>query len=316
MTKPARIASLLSSATEILYGLGVGDRVVAVSHECDYPSDATNKPRATFSRIDSQQASETIDSQVKQQLAVGEPLYEVDWSLLETLRPDLIVTQAQCDVCAVRYRDVIDTVQSNSCFQNTNVVALNPNSLDDVLADIEKVGTHAGEPDTAAQFVHELRLRIDRVNTTTSSLTTDERPRVVCIEWVEPMMLAGNWMPELIEMAGGRCELAVGGTHSSYAKWPDVVAYDPQVIVVAPCGFDLPRSLHEAHSLTEILNWKEMSAVRAGQVYVVDGNAYFNRSGPRLVDSLEILARLFHPSRCDLPLPAEQWDQTVALFDA
>lgn len=305
---------MLSSATEILYGLGVGDRVVAVSHECDYPADAMGKPRATFSRIDSAQASENIDSQVKQQLSLGEPLYEVDWSLLQTLRPDLIVTQAQCDVCAVRYRDVIDAVQSNSCFQDTTVVALNPNSLDDVLADIENVGAHVGEPDAAAQFIHELRRRIDRVNGATLNLTTDERPRVACIEWVDPMMLAGNWMPEIIEMAGGRCQLAVGGTHSSYAKWADVIAFDPQVIVVAPCGFDLARSLHEAQSLTEIPNWTEMSAVRSGQVYVVDGNAYFNRSGPRLVDSLEILAHVFHPSRCDLPLSAEHWDQTVALF--
>jgi len=314
MSTSKRIASLLSSATEILYGMGVGDRVVAVSHECDYPAEISDKPRVTFSRIDSQQASGDIDSQVKQQLAAGEPLYEVDWPLLESLRPDLIVTQAQCDVCAVRYSDVVDTVQSSSSLGGTEVVALNPNSLEDVFADIQRVGESVGESDGAARFVHVLRSRVDRVVATTSSLSEEERPRVACIEWIEPLMLAGNWMPELIEMAGGRCELAAGGVHSSYAKWADVTEYDPQVIVISPCGFDLTRSLDEARSLAELPAWRDTAAFRTRRVFAVDGNAYFNRSGPRLVDSLEILAHLFHPNRCDRPLSAEQWDQTVALI--
>lgn len=294
--------------------MGVGDRVVAVSHECDFPADVSEKPRATFSRIDSRQASGDIDSQVKQQLAAGEPLYDVDWPLLESLRPDLIVTQAQCDVCAVRYSDVVDTVQSSSCFADTEVVALNPNSLEDVLADIQRVGESVGEADNAARFVRDLRSRVDRVVAATDKLLDDERPRVACIEWVQPLMLARNWMPELIEMAGGRCELATGGVHSSYAKWAEVIEYDPQVIVISPCGFDLPRSLQEANSLTTLPGWRDTAAFRTRRVFAVDGNAYFNRSGPRLVDSLEILAHLFHPTRFALPLSAEHWDQTVALF--
>lgn len=314
MNESRRIASLLSSATEILYGIGVGDRVVAVSHECDYPAEIKEKPRATFSRIDSQQASGDIDSQVKQQLSAGQPLYEVDWPLLKSLEPNLIVTQAQCDVCAVRYSDVIAMVRAESCFSNTSVVSLNPNSLSDVLADIRRIGDAVGSPDSAARFVGELRGRIDRIVDKTSVLEDGQRPRVACIEWVEPLMLAGNWMPELIEMAGGRSELAAGGVHSAYAKWEEVIAYDPQIIVISPCGFDLPRTLQEARHLTTLPGWSETTAFRTRRIFTVDGNAYFNRSGPRLVDSLEILAHLFHPNCCDLPLSAEYWDQTVALL--
>ncbi|MEX2187650.1 MAG: cobalamin-binding protein [Pirellulales bacterium] len=292
---PQRIVSLLSSATEMLYGLGLGERVVAVSHECDWPADAATKPRATFSRINSTLSSGQIDEEVRRMLAAGEALYGVDENLLAELRPGLIVTQAQCDVCAVRYADVLDVVERTPALAGARVVALNPMSLDDVLADIRRVAEAAGVDDGGAAFVGRLSGRVGAVRERTGRLVERDRPRTALVEWTEPLMLAGNWMPELLELAGGTCPLATAGQHSGYVDWSRIVEFDPQAIVVAPCGFDLERSLLEARTLPALPQWSRLSAVRSGRVYVVDGNAYFNRSGPRLVDSLEMLAHLLHP---------------------
>ncbi len=296
-----RIVSLLSSATEMLYGLGLGELIVAVSHECDWLAEATEKPRATFSRVDSTLASGEIDEQVKQMLAAGAALYGVDAKLLAELRPDLIVTQAQCDVCAVRYADVLDVVERTPALADARVVALNPMSLDDVLVDIQRVAEAAGVDDRGAAYVGRLRGRIDAICQQTRTLADADRPRTALVEWTEPLMLAGNWMPELLALAGGTCPLATVGRHSEYVDWQRIVEFDPQAIVVAPYGFDLARSIEEAQSLRARPQWSELSAVRCGRVYVVDGNAYFNRSGPRLVDSLEILAHLLHPQRVARP---------------
>jgi iron complex transport system substrate-binding protein len=296
-----RIASLLSSATEMLYALGLGDAVVAVSHECDYPRDVAGRPRATFSRVDSSASSAAIDEQVKQLAALGEPLYDIDRALLRALRPDVIVTQAQCDVCAVRYQDVIDFVASEPLLAATRVVALNPTSLEDVLRDIERLGEAANVAAQSARVVSGSRQRIDAVERMTRQLGNADRPRVAIIEWIEPLMLAGNWTPQLVALAGGADSLTIAGRHSVYNSWLDVVAFDPEVLVVAPCGFDLPRTLIEARDISNWSGFADLSATRARRVWAVDGNAYFNRSGPRLVESLEILAHLFHPQRFGVP---------------
>lgn len=296
-----RIASLLSSATEMLYALGLGDWVVAVSHECDYPHEVASRRRATFSRIDSSASSATIDEQVKELSARGEPLYDIDRALLRELRPDLIVTQAQCDVCAVRYQDVIDFVASEPVLAGTRVVALNSTSLEDVLRDIERLGGAATVVANANRVVANLRQRVGKITTITSSLSPAERPRVVIIEWIEPLMLAGNGTPQLVALAGGVDWLTIAGRHSVYNAWSDVVAFDPEVLIVAPCGFDLLRTLSEASDIFRWPSFTELSATRASRVWAVDGNAYLNRSGPRLVDSLEILAHLFHPQRFAVP---------------
>jgi iron complex transport system substrate-binding protein len=302
---PNSIVSLLSSATEMLFALGLGNRVVAVSHECDWPAEATQRPRATFSRVDSSQGSGAIDDQVKAMLASGETLYGIDAALLADLQPDLIVTQAQCDVCAVRYADVVDLVSSIPALTNTKIVALNPMSLADVLNDIRQVAEAAGVAVRGEEVVAQLSHRIAKIQRATESLSLGERPRTALIEWTNPIMLAGNWMPELLALAGGQCSLTAAGSHSGYITWDKIVAFDPEVIVIAPCGFDLPRSLAEAASLPALEAWKNLSAVRRNRVYVADGNAYFNRSGPRLVDSLEILAHLLHPER----VPPPTWTQ-------
>ena len=305
MHQPQRIASLLSSATEILFATGAGPRVVAVSHECDFPDVVKSLPIATRSRIDSGLSSAAIDEQVRGMLATGAPLYEVDREQLRQLAPDLIVTQAQCDVCAVRHADVIDLVQSEPVLANTHIITLNPQSLGDVIADTATLGAAAGCSQQAATFAEELQSRVDAVRQRTALIADARRPRVLCIEWIEPLMPAGNWTPELIELAGGVSGLAVAGRHSRYAEWDEVLALDPEVILIAPCGFDLVRALQEARELPQRDGWRRLAAVRAGRVFAFDGNAYLNRSGPRLVDTLEMVAQLLHPDIFAAPPLAE-----------
>jgi iron complex transport system substrate-binding protein len=298
-----RIVSLLSSATEILFALGLGDQVLAVSHECDYPPAAVKLPRATRSRIDSSLPSGEIDAAVLSQVGSGSALYEIDGALIRELAPDLIVTQAQCDVCAVRYADVVNLVQSDRTLAGTQVLALNPCSLAEILSDIQRVGAAAGASAAANAFVKSLIARIERIKAATAALSASERPRVVCLEWLDPLMAAGNWTPELIALAGGVSGLAISGVHSTYTEPRAVLEYDPQVLLAAPCGFDLPRTIHEAQALLGQCFWGRIAACRTGRVLAIDGNAYLNRSGPRIIDSVEILAHLFHPRLVAAP----QW---------
>jgi len=295
MSAPRRIASLISSATEMLYAIGLRDRVVAVSHECDYPDEVLTKPRVTLSHIGADKPSQVIDDQVKQLLSQGEPLYDIDAKLLAELGPDLIVTQAQCDVCAIRYDDVIQTVNSIEALRGTRVLSLNPLSLEEILSDIHRVGQAVGATESAERVVDQLKERIAAIVTKTAGLSPRERPRVASIEWIEPVMFAGNWMPRLVEIAGGKNGLSEAGKHSGYGNWNALVDFDPEVIVLMPCGFDLSRTLEESHALSSFSGWASLSAVKADRVFAVDGNAYFNRSGPRLVDSLEMLAHWIHP---------------------
>jgi iron complex transport system substrate-binding protein len=207
----------------------------------------------------------------------------------------LIVTQAQCDVCAIRHDDVVSATRTLPSLARTRVLPLLPHSLAEILDDVLKVGDATGERQAAETVYRDLTARVMRVSSKAAPIPVDDRPSAACIEWVEPLMLAGNWVPEIVELAGGRNLLARGGELSVYWPWEAVVAENPDVLVITPCGFDLPRSLREAERLTTLPGWSQLSAVQNRRVYVVDGNAYFNRSGPRIVDSLEILAHLFHP---------------------
>jgi iron complex transport system substrate-binding protein len=303
-----RIISLLASGTEILYGIGLGDRVVGVSHECDFPEDARTKPRVTRANIDAGASSKAIDEQVRDATTCGAPLYSIDAALLASLRPDLIVTQSQCDVCAVDYKDVVRTVRSIPALSQTKVVALNPTTLDTVFDDVARVGDAAGCEPAARRYIERLEARVEAVREKTGHIPPANRPRVLCIEWIDPVMVAANWMPDLIVLAGGRCDLTRAGDRSAHADWQAVVAFDPQVVIVMPCGFDLERAVREAPTLRSLPGWTGLTAVREHRVFAVDGNAYFNRSGPRIVDSLEILAALVHPDRSDrLRLPRGSW---------
>ena len=295
MHEPRRIVSLLSSATEILYGLGLEDRVVAVSHECDYPPAVAHKPRVTKSHVLCGASSRAIDDQVRALAETHQPLYELDVARLESLRPELIITQSQCDVCAVRYDDVLAATRDSEGLRGVPVIALNPSSLGEVLDDVLRIGEATGALSAAQKFAGDLRRRIDRVRELNSKLTPQDRPRTCCIEWLDPPMLAGNWMPEMIAWAGGTTSVPEDGTHSGYCSWEAICDYRPQVVILMPCGFDLNRTLLEVESLREHPGWIALMRGRPRAIFAVDGNAYFNRSGPRLVDSLEILAHLLHP---------------------
>jgi len=299
-----RIVSLLSSATEILFGIGAGEDVVAISHECDFPPEATNLPRATRSLIDSSQPSSHIDEQVKRRLESGDALYEIDRDLIRRLQPDLIVTQAQCDVCAVKYQDVLDFVAGEPALAKTKVVALNPQFLLHIFEDVLRVGQAAGRDAAALTFKNQLLQRYEQVlrRGTPVSPPEKERPRVAILEWTEPLMGAGNWTPELVQAAGGQPLFGRMGEHSTCIGWLDVVAARPEVLIVAPCGFNLARSTAEARRLLDLPGYRDLPAVAAGRAFVLDGNAYLNRSGPRIIDTLEILAYLIRP---DLFSPPE-----------
>jgi iron complex transport system substrate-binding protein len=290
-----RIVSLLPSATEILCALGLQESLLAVSHECNFPPAAACKPRATFACIDSQRGSSEIDDEVKSRVHAGQPLYGLNETLLRELAPDLIVTQDQCDVCAIRYEDVRNLAQTAPELARTQLLALNPTSLDDVLQDVRRVGHAAGVPERGRELFDILRARVNRIDDVTKSLPASKRPRVVCIEWIEPLMTAGNWIPELIELAGGRSGLAESGKHSRYVTWSQIVEFNPDVLLVSPCGFDLQRGEREARNLIELPGWDNLEAVRSGRVFVVDSNLLLS-SGSRMVDSLEVLAHLLHPN--------------------
>ncbi len=293
--EPKRIASLLASGTEILYELGLGERVVAVSHECDFPEEVRNKPRVTSTKVLADATSRRIDEQVREMSEKGAALYEIDVRRLVELRPELIVTQSQCDVCAVRYEDVVRVVAEEEGLRGARIVSLNPMTFEGIFDDILRVGEAARCAERAGQVVASLRGRVETVRSKTGHLSAEARPRVLCIEWTDPVMVSGNWMPELIEMAGGRCDLVGPGEHSVFSDWDSIVAFAPEVIVVMPCGFDLERALGEMPVLAALPGWGALPAVRDGRVYAVDGNAYFNRSGPRMIESLEILAGMVHP---------------------
>jgi len=289
----------------MLYALGLGDSVVAVSHECDWPPEIAGKPRATVSNIDASRPSGAIDCQVKEKLSAGEPLYGIDDDLIASLQPDLIVTQAQCDVCAVRLDDVRAMIAQRAELRQTRLVSLQPNHLQEIFEDIQRLGEATERKAAADRFVSELQARVERVRYQAAAHVFEHGRRCVAIiEWTEPLMLAGNWTPELVEIAGGDCPLTIAGEHSRYHDWSEIAAFDPEVMVVAPCGFDLERSVREARDLERLPGWHDTSAGKAGRIFALDGNAYLNRSGPRIVDTLEILAELFWGDQ--VPAPARR----------
>lgn len=291
--QPPHVVSLLPSATEMLGALGVSP--LAVSHECDFPAAVRSLPRATFSHVDSQAPSAAIDDQVRARLASSQPLYGIKQDLIVELRPEVIVTQAQCDVCAVRHSDVLELVACQPDLVKTKVVALNPSSLAEVLRDMLHIGVAVGKELKAQQVVHALQSRIDLIASRLQSLPTVARPRTSVIEWTSPLMTAGNWTPELVALAGGQNCLSEAGKYSGCVTWDAIADAAPEVLIIAPCGYDLARSLHEAEAVRLQAGWADLPAVRNGRVFAIDGNQYLNRSGPRLVETVEILAHLLQP---------------------
>ena len=308
---PMRIATLLPSATEIVSALGLAGDIVGVTHECDFPPEVRDRPRIVRGKIDSAHlAGAEINAQVEASLARGEGLYEIDLDALRNLRPDLLITQDLCDVCALPGTDV-DAVIAGLPLP-PRVLRLHPHALSDILGDIVRVGAATGREAEAERLVARLRGRIDRVE---AAVRGRPRPRVCCLEWLDPPFCGGHWMPEIVELAGGREVVGLAGRPSFQVDWSQIAAAHPDVVVLVLCGFDVARTRKEAETVAARAEWRSLPAVRAGCVYATDASSYFSRSGPRIVDGLEILAALFHRDAAAWPTPPGSWaplDSVVA----
>jgi len=287
-----RVASLLPSATEIVCALGAEADLVGISHECDFPDSVRHLPALTRARLRPRSTSHEIDREVRSVLQDALAVYEIELARLEAARPDVIVTQDLCDVCAVSFDDVRSATAA-LVDREIRIVNLHPTRLADIWADIARVADALGRTAEGAAVVRDLEARTAEI--TRRSSAGAERPRVVSVEWLDPVMLGGMWMPELIERAGGIPLVTRPGDHAPTLTREALLTLTPDVVLIKPCGFPLERTLEELALLRTALPWASWRAVREGRVYVADGNAYFNRPGPRIVESLEILAACLHP---------------------
>jgi iron complex transport system substrate-binding protein len=290
--QPKRVISLIASATEIVCALGASDLLVGRSHECDFPPDIVRLPSLTEPKFPVTGTSYDIDARVKAVLQEGLSVYRVDAQKLQALRPDIIVTQDQCEVCAVSLKDVEAALCTWSGRQ-VQIVSLKPDALADIWEDIAKVARALGRERQGEGLIEQLKARM--VSITAQSGTARTCPRGVMIEWIDPLMVAGNWMPELVRMAGGEDLFGAAGQPSPSLDWDQLVVADPDLILVHPCGFDVARTVQEISLLERHPGWRELKAVQRDRIFIADGNQYFNRPGPRIVESLEILAEIFHP---------------------
>ena len=302
----ARIVSLIASATEIIHALGFGEQIVGRSHECDYPASVKALPSVTAPKFRIDGTSYDIDQRVKEILSEALSVYRVDAEQLASLRPTHIVTQTQCEVCAVSLKDV---EAAASCFVSSRpaIVSLSPHSLADIMDDIVRVAAGLGAPGKGKALVDALTKSMAELEARARALR--DCPSVACIEWIDPLMSAGNWMPELVEKANGRNLFGVAGHHSPGLTVAELVAADPEVIIVSPCGFDIERTLSELPAFKDQLGGAGLRAVSEGRLFVADGNQFFNRPGPRLVESLEILTEILHPAEFDFGHRGSGWVQ-------
>jgi iron complex transport system substrate-binding protein len=280
-----RIVSLVPSATEMLYALGLGPDLVAVTHECDYPADAGRLPKVTRDVLPTGLSAAEIDAAVKERTLAGQSIYELDADALDELAPDLIVTQALCSVCAVSYDDV--RAIADELDSQPMVVSLDPHTIGEVLGDARTLAQATDRKDAAAELIARAAARIDRVRVATRNV---RRPRVVALEWLDPPFVAGHWTPQLISFAGGDDLLGFPGENSEERTWEELAAVSPDVVIVMPCGYDAEIAHREAE-----MHRDELAALGAGEVVAVDAAAYFSRPGPRIVDGLELLAHILHP---------------------
>jgi iron complex transport system substrate-binding protein len=300
--EPQRIVSLLASGTELVCALGLGERLVGRSHECDHPSWVTRLPAVSRPTFDITGSSHDIDERVRRRLHAEEPLYEVDDALLTSLAPHVVITQTHCEVCAVSPADLAHGATGH--LVREQVVALRTGSLDGILDGFLDVARVLGRPREGEELVSGLRARMAELVRQTSAL---ERTSVVCLEWIDPVFAMGNWGPELVEIAGGESLLGSPGEHSTTTPWQAVLDANPEVLVIAPCGFGIERTLREMPLLAAQPGWAELRAVASGRVFVADGNLYFNRSGPSVFESAEILAEILHPKAFDPRREGTAW---------
>jgi iron complex transport system substrate-binding protein len=311
-----RIVSLLASATEIIYQLGCLDQLVGRSHECDFPPQVCELPVVSSVQIDINTSSALIDQQIKQLAQKTHSsddaalkalsIYAIDIAQLQALQPDMIFTQTQCDVCAVSERDVMQAVQQLTGLQ-PRVISLSPHQLSDVWNDVSRVGQALDVPMRAESLVNGYKKRLAELHRVTSSFGT--RARVAVLEWLNPLMGAGNWTPELVTFAGGENIFGDIGLHSPWLDWEELRQSDPDVLVLSPCGFTIERTIMDLPLLQQHPFWQSLRAVVTGRVYAIDGNQYLNRSGPRLVESAELLGRVIWGKEIGIEIDANGWQQ-------
>lgn len=297
-----KIVSLLPSATEIVYCLGLGEFLVGRSHECDYPPSVENLPICTTARLNSDRSSGEIDKDVKTLMQQALSIYQVKTEVLEELQPTHIIIQDQCDICAVNLSEVEKAI-AELTKSNPQVISLQPNLLHEVWGDIQRVAKTLGVE--SKPVLDKLQDRINAIANKTRDIK--KKPTVVALEWTEPLMGVGNWIPEMIEIAGGQALLGVKGKHSPYLSWESLVEANPDILIIMPCGFDLERTERESQVLTKHPDWSKLKAVKNDKVFIVDGNSYFNRPSHRLVDSTEILSEILHPSLFDYGFEGKGW---------
>jgi iron complex transport system substrate-binding protein len=301
-----RIVSLLPAATEMVCALGAADRLAGRSHECDYPPEIRALPACTSPKLEVAGGSGAIDRQVKSLLREATSIYRLDSALLRQLKPDVIITQAQCEACAVSVRE-LEAAIAGWLGRHPQILTLSPNRLADVWEDIRRVAVALHLPERGREVPASLKHRV--VNIIEKTCGLKKRPSVACVEWIEPLMAAGNWVPELVELAGGTNAAGKAGEHSPWMNWDTLRRLDPEFIVVMPCGFDLARTRAEAETLVRHPAWSSLRAVKHHRVRLTDGHQYFNRPGPRLVASLEILAEMLHPGRFDFGHEGKGWEK-------
>ena len=287
-----RICSFLPSATEIVYLLGLGESLFGVSHECDFPDAARSKPVVVRSRVDmSEMSSAEIDAAVTDMMMRGENIYAVDEDALAAARPDLVITQQLCEVCAVSFEDVQDAAARLD--SPPEILSLDPHSVDDVIEDVLRVGRVAGAESAAHVAAFNMRSRLDGVKRALAGVS--EKPRVACVEWMSPVMVAGHWVPEMVELAGGTDALAEPGAPSARVEFERVAEAEPDAVILMPCGMDAAQARAEFDALPDRERWESLDAFKNGRAWAVDSGALFSRSGPRLVDGVELMASLLHP---------------------
>lgn len=289
-----KVLSLLPAATEMVCALGLEQNLVGRSHECDHPGTVSSLPVCSEAKFIPGSNSAQIDRQVKEILTDALSIYTINKDLIRQLAPDVVLTQAQCEVCAVSLIEVEEALDG-LLDKHAEIISLQPNTLADILADIQRIADALDATQQGEQLLELLNERIDIIRHKLKFIT--DKPTVACIEWLDPLMLAGNWTPELVEIAGGRPVLTQTGKHSAYVEWEAVKEQDPDIVVVMPCGFSIERTMKEMDALLSLPGFTETKAVKHDRLYIADGNQYFNRSGPRIVDSIEILAEIINPKQ-------------------
>lgn len=299
-----RIISLLPAATEIVCALGLEQNLVGRSHECDYPESIKALPVCSEANFEDGLASLEIDNKVKALLTDALSVYTVKRGQIKALAPDVVITQAQCEVCAVSLQEV-EQALGNYLDKEARILSIQPNSLEDIFSNITEIATALNVEVEGIDLVERLQERVDLIKHKLKFIT--DKPTVACIEWLQPLMVSGNWVPQLVEIAGGDPVLATQGKHSPYVEWDDIKAQDPDIIILMPCGFSMDRTLKEVDLMLQLPGFNDLKAVKNNRFYIADGNQYFNRPSPRIVDSVEILAEIINPKQFIFGYEGEGW---------